>query len=51
MSTTRLTGGLEPDVIAEAHLDAPSILTGIQRFGAERDRRMARQRNMLAALE
>ena len=27
-----LTGGLEPDVIAEAHLDAPSILAGIQRF-------------------
>lgn len=45
-----LTGGLEPDVIAEAHLDAPSILTGIKRFGAERDRRMARQRTMLASL-
>jgi len=45
-----LTGGLEPDVITEAHLDAPSILTGIQRFGAERERRMARQRDMLASL-
>jgi transketolase len=45
-----LTGGLEPDVIAEAHLDAPSILAGIQRFGAERDRRMARQRDLLASL-
>ena len=45
-----LTGGLEPDVIAEAHLDASSILAGIHRFGAERDRRMARQRDMLAAL-
>ena len=45
-----LTGGLEPDVIAEAHLDAASILAGIQRFSAERDRRMARQRTMLASL-
>ena len=45
-----LTGGLEPDVIAEAHLDAASILAGIQRFGAERDQRMARQRAMLASL-
>jgi transketolase len=45
-----LTGGLEPDVIAEAHLDAPSILAGIQRFAAERERRMARQRGMLASL-
>ncbi len=42
-----LTGGLEPDVIAEAHLDAPSILAGITRFAAERDRRMARQREMV----
>ena len=27
-----LTGGLEPDVIAEAHLDTESIFAGIQRF-------------------
>ena len=27
-----LTGGLEPDVIAEAHLDSESIFAGIQRF-------------------
>ena len=45
-----LTGGLEPDVIAEAHLDAPSILAGIRRFGMERDQRMARQRDALASL-
>jgi transketolase len=45
-----LTSGLEPDVIAEARLDAPSILAGIQRFAAERDRRMARQKSLLASL-
>ena len=45
-----LTGGLEPDVIAEAHLDAASILAGIRRFGMERDQRMARQRDALGAL-
>ena len=27
-----LTGGTEPDVIAEAHLDADSIYAGIKRF-------------------
>ena len=32
-----LTGGLEPDVIAEAHLDPPSIFAGIQRFARERE--------------
>jgi hypothetical protein len=42
-----LTGGLEPDVIAEAHLDAPSILAGITRFAADRDQRLARQRKLL----
>jgi transketolase len=42
-----LTGGLEADVIAEAHLDAKSIFAGIQRFAGERERRMARQREML----
>ena len=45
-----LTGGLEPDVIAEAHLDAPSILAGITRFARERERRMTRQRNLLENL-
>jgi transketolase len=45
-----LTGGLEPDVIAEAHLDATSIFNGIQRFGREREHRLARQRSLLAQL-
>jgi transketolase len=44
-----LTGGLEPDVIAEAHLDAGSIFTGIQRFAQEREQRMAKQRALLGA--
>ncbi|HEV3333541.1 MAG TPA: hypothetical protein VG096_21300 [Bryobacteraceae bacterium] len=41
------TGGLEPEVIEEAHLDQASIFTAIQRFAAERDQRMARQRSYL----
>jgi transketolase len=45
-----LTGGLEKDVIAEAHLDPQSILAGITRFAAERQRRLARQRELLAML-
>jgi transketolase len=45
-----LTGGLEPDVIAEAHLDPRSIQAGIQRFAAEREKRMARQRESLKTL-
>ena len=45
-----LTGGLEPDVIAEAHLDAASILAGITRFARERDSRMGRQRDLLTKL-
>ena len=42
-----LTGGLEPDVIAEAHLDGPSIFAGIERFATDREQRMARQRALL----
>jgi transketolase len=42
-----LTGGLEADVIAEAHLDPKSIFAGIQRFANERDQRLSRQRNLL----
>ncbi|HLK51764.1 MAG TPA: hypothetical protein VKT49_26665 [Bryobacteraceae bacterium] len=42
-----LTGGLEPDVIAEAHLDAASIIAGVQRFAQDRDQRLARQRGLL----
>jgi transketolase len=45
-----LTSGLEPDVIAEAHLDAPSILAGVQRFARERDSRLGRQRDLLTRL-
>jgi transketolase len=45
-----LTGGLEPDVIAEAHLDAASIFAGIQRFANEQPQRLARQRQALAVL-
>jgi transketolase len=45
-----LTGGLEPDVIAEAHLDAASILAGITRFARERESRMGRQRDLLTKL-
>jgi hypothetical protein len=45
-----LTGGLEADVIAEAHLDADSILAGVQRFARDRPARLARQRALLDAL-
>jgi transketolase len=45
-----LTGGLEPDVIAEAHLDAPSILAGITRFATDREERLGRQRRSIEAL-
>ncbi len=45
-----LTGGLEPDVIAEAHLDSESIFQGIKRFADERDQRIGQQREGLVAL-
>ena len=45
-----LTGGLEPDVIAEAHLDAESIFTSIKRFAEEHTQRLERQRTLLTAL-
>ena len=45
-----LTGGLEPDVIAEAHLDRPSILAGIQRFALDREERLVRQKNLFGRL-
>ena len=44
-----LTCGLEPDVIAEAHLDAASIVAGIQRFAHDRDERLSRQRQLLGS--
>ncbi len=45
-----LTGGLEADVIAEAHLDADSIFKGVQRFAQDRGKRLQRQRALLEAL-
>jgi len=45
-----LTGGLEPDVIAEAHLDGASIFAGVQRFAKDREQRLKRQRDLLGAL-
>ena len=44
-----LTGGLEPEVIEEAHLDAKSIQTAIERFAEERDKRIGSQRDLLKA--
>ena len=41
------SGGLEPDVIAEAHLDPSSIIAAVERFADERERRMADQRAMI----
>ena len=45
-----LTGGTEPDVIAEAHLDSESIFAGIRRFANEREQRLSGQRELLTAL-
>jgi hypothetical protein len=39
-----LTGGLEADVIAEAHLDPDSIFAGIRRFAEARKERLANLR-------
>jgi hypothetical protein len=44
-----LTGGLEGDVIAEAHLDPATIFAGVKRFAGDRDARMAKQRKLLGA--
>jgi len=41
------SGGLEAEVIAEAHLDADTIIAGVQRFANERDRRIGDQRKMI----
>jgi len=43
-----LTGGLENDVIAEAHLDPDSIFNGIARFAKDREKRLAQQAKALA---
>jgi transketolase len=45
-----LTGGLEADVIAEAHLDPDSVFAGVQRFAQERAQRLSRQRALLDRL-
>ncbi|HYE93458.1 MAG TPA: hypothetical protein VEA38_20665 [Terriglobales bacterium] len=45
-----LTGGLEADVIAEAHLDPESIFAGVRRFAQERPQRLAAQRALLEKL-
>jgi hypothetical protein len=45
-----LTGGLEPEVIAEAHLDKESIAKGIDRFAQARADRLAQQKSLLSAL-
>ena len=41
------SGGLEADVIAEAHLDPDSIFAGVERFANERERRIGDQRKMI----
>ena len=46
-----LTGGLEPDVIAEARLDGDSIIKAVKRFAADRDKRLEIQRKNLEALK
>jgi len=45
-----LTGGLELDVIAEAHLDRDSIVAAVRRFAETRATRLAEQRTLLEAL-
>jgi len=42
-----LTGGLEAEVIIEAHLDPEHIFNGIQRFAADREKRISSQRDKL----
>jgi transketolase len=46
-----LTGGLEAEVIEEAHLDPKSIFDGISRFAKERDKRISTQTAQLKTLE
>ena len=45
-----LTGGLEPEVIAEAHLDKESIAKGIERFARDRATRLGQQKSLLNSL-
>jgi transketolase len=46
-----LSGGLEADVIAEAHLDPGSVFAGVKRFAEERPVRVAAQREALDSLD
>jgi transketolase len=46
-----LTGGLEPDVIAEAHLDQKSIQESIGRFAKDRAKRLEKTKTLLGKLE
>jgi hypothetical protein len=46
-----LTGGLEPDVIAEARLDGDSIIKAVKRFANDREKRLEVQRKNLEALK
>ncbi len=41
------SGGLELEVIAEAHLDPDSIFAGVERFANDRERRIGDQRKMI----
>ena len=45
------TGGTVDEVIEEAHLDAKSILAGIERFARDRDARLGRLKAAVAAAE
>ena len=45
-----LTGGLEADVIAEAHLDPKSIVDGVSRFARERSKRLEQTKSLIAKL-
>jgi transketolase len=46
-----LSGGTEPDVIAEAHLDKPSIIEGVKRFAKDRENRINYQRAAIESLD
>ena len=45
-----LTGGMEPEVIAEAHLDPKSILEGVTRFAKEHGLRVDRMKSLVGKL-
>ena len=45
-----LSGGTQEDVIAEAHLDDASIASAIMKFAEERENRLRRQSQELAAI-